>query len=62
MREEKKVLAEEDMWSFSWELCSAIKYLHENNIMHRDIKTANIFLTKNKKIKVFFTISRNKYL
>ncbi|CAI9721459.1 serine/threonine-protein kinase Nek4-like [Octopus vulgaris] len=28
------------------------KYLHERDILHRDLKTQNIFLTKNKIIKV----------
>ena len=34
------------------ELCSAIKCCHDNNIMHRDIKPKNIFLTKNNQIKL----------
>ena len=28
------------------------QYMHEKNILHRDLKTQNIFLTKNKIIKV----------
>jgi NIMA (never in mitosis gene a)-related kinase len=34
------------------ELALALKHIHENNIIHRDIKTLNIFLTREKKIKV----------
>ena len=29
-----------------------IQYMHEQNIMHRDLKTQNIFLTKSRVIKV----------
>lgn len=28
------------------------KYMHEKNILHRDLKTQNIFLTRNKIVKV----------
>jgi len=33
-------------------LNSLLQYMHERNIMHRDLKTQNIFLTKSKVIKV----------
>jgi len=29
-----------------------LQYMHEQNIMHRDLKTQNIFLTKSRVIKV----------
>lgn len=34
------------------QICMALQYLHERNILHRDLKTQNIFLTKSKIIKV----------
>jgi len=35
-----------------YELALAIKYIHERKILHRDIKTTNIFITKDGTIKI----------
>ena len=32
--------------------CLAVKYIHDRKILHRDIKTQNIFLTKDKTVKL----------
>uniref|UniRef100_A0A8C4Q3T0 non-specific serine/threonine protein kinase n=1 Tax=Eptatretus burgeri TaxID=7764 RepID=A0A8C4Q3T0_EPTBU len=44
--EEEKVI-----WYF-YQLASAVKYIHRFNIIHRDIKTLNIFLTKSDLLKL----------
>ena len=38
----------------SWflELCEVIQYLHQNHILHRDLKPLNIFLTIDNHIKL----------
>ncbi|CAL1261352.1 unnamed protein product [Larinioides sclopetarius] len=38
----------------SWfiQICLALQYIHYQNILHRDLKSQNIFLTRNKMIKV----------
>ena len=30
----------------------AFRHMHDNNVLHRDLKTANIFLTKENMVKV----------
>ncbi|ORY05684.1 P-loop containing nucleoside triphosphate hydrolase protein [Clohesyomyces aquaticus] len=37
---------------FMIQTCGAIKYLHQRNIVHRDLKTGNLFLDKDMNIKV----------
>lgn len=34
------------------QICMALKYLHDNRILHRDLKTANIFLTSKNVVKL----------
>jgi NIMA (never in mitosis gene a)-related kinase len=34
------------------QICMALQYIHEKHIVHRDLKTQNIFLTKYEIIKI----------
>ena len=45
-------LDEKKIWKFFIEMCLGMRYLHQNKILHRDIKTTNMFLGKEDKIKV----------
>ena len=49
----KRLNFEEDtIWRWIIQLLKGIKYLHDNRIMHRDLKCANIFLMKNGLLKL----------
>lgn len=37
---------------FMIQTCGAIKYLHQRNIVHRDLKTGNLFLDADMNVKV----------
>jgi NIMA (never in mitosis gene a)-related kinase len=43
-------LREQQIVDWFLQICLAIKYLHERNILHRDIKAQNILLTERRRI------------
>ncbi|XP_066554004.1 serine/threonine-protein kinase Nek4 isoform X2 [Amia ocellicauda] len=53
LKEQKgKLLTERQVVEWFVQIAMALQYLHENHILHRDLKTQNIFLTKTNIIKV----------
>ncbi|XP_063218501.1 serine/threonine-protein kinase Nek8-like [Bacillus rossius redtenbacheri] len=45
-------LGELEIVTMFGQIVAAIRYMHDHNILHRDLKTANVFLTKDSTIKV----------
>jgi len=42
----KTRLSEQEIWAYAIQLILGLKALHDMNILHRDLKSANVFLTK----------------
>ena len=53
------------IWEWIFQLLYGVKYLHSHQIMHRDLKSANIFLMKNGILKIgdlnVSKLSKNNY-
>jgi len=45
-------LEEPKIWKFFIEMCLGLHYLHSFKILHRDIKTINMFLGRGNQIKI----------
>ncbi|KAJ3226763.1 Cell cycle serine/threonine-protein kinase cdc5/MSD2 [Clydaea vesicula] len=52
MLKKRKRLTEPEVRYFMFQLLDAVRYMHENKVIHRDLKLGNIFLTKDLKVKI----------
>lgn len=50
--QENKKIEEDTIWHWFIQILLAIKYVHSKKILHRDIKSQNIFLTKTGNVKL----------
>ena len=59
------IFEEKIIWEWIFQLLNGLLYLHTNHIMHRDLKSANIFLMKNGQLKIgdlnVSKLSKNNY-
>ena len=42
----------ETIWAYTYQIVLGLQVLHENNILHRDIKASNIFIMESGKVKI----------
>jgi len=47
-----ELLSEDLIWAFFIQICQGLKCLHATNILHRDIKAQNIFITGPRSVKI----------
>merc|ERR550519_19468 len=51
-REQQQLISEAQVLSFFVQIAFGLQYIHKKNILHRDLKTQNIFLTTQNIIKI----------
>jgi len=48
----KNYMKEAEIWSIFFQMVTGLNALHQKKIVHRDIKCANVFLTKDGLVKL----------
>lgn len=48
----RSYLSEKYIWKFFIQICLGLYHLHKSNIIHRDLKTLNVFLAKDFTVKI----------
>ena len=51
-RAKNESLTETEIMNWFVQLCLSLEYIHGRKILHRDIKSSNVFLTRNNTIKL----------
>ena len=51
-RDKKKYIREKKLWNIFLQCMEGLSYIHKCGVIHRDIKTKNIFLDNNMKVKI----------
>ena len=51
-KQNNKPFTENFIWKLFIQICLGLNYLHSKNILHRDLKTLNILLSKDKEAKL----------
>lgn len=52
LQKNNETFTENDIWSIAIQVIYGLKSLHDLNIMHRDLKSANVFLNKDNTVKL----------
>lgn len=45
-------MSEDRIWKIFLQIAEGIQCLHSNNLMHRDVKPSNIFMSENDEVKL----------
>lgn len=51
-KKNNRTFPEEELWKFTYDILAGVDYLHTNKIIHRDMKCLNLFMTKDRRIKI----------